>query len=119
MAFDESKKEVVENLGLFKFDDDKGLYEFEIVRYDGGVAKTSYRRFNVKQGDDGPTVTNNRLKSWVSDSETEALLAGFSAANKWHVANPAQEKGNGKTDTVYEKEAALTAKLRSTQAADA
>jgi len=92
--FDNNKKQTVASLGMFKFDG--GQYEFEIVRYDGGDAKVSYRRFRSTQDEHGETTyVNDKNKAWISDSEAKALLAGFTAAVKWCEANP-QPKKTGK-----------------------
>lgn len=112
MAFDETKKETLADLGFFKFNDNKGLYHFEIVCYDGGSPRTSYRRFRVTGEGDNLEVKPDKHKSWLTPSETKALLNGFQIATVWHVDNPEAETNSNEDKSVDPKLDAMAARLR-------
>ena len=105
---DMDKHEVIEDLGLFKFNDGNGIWHFEIVRYDGGKVMTSYRNFYVNKTGE---VAKGRSRTWISQEETEALQAGFQAATDWFTANP-QEKGDDKAKRTDAAVTAMTARLK-------
>ena len=82
-SFDESKKEVVADLGRVDFAEGDGQFHVEVIRYNEGPTQVSVRRFYFSRGEMKPQA----MRGWCSPGEASARAESYNLAVKWLAKN--------------------------------